>query len=187
MNIMLIDDEETILNVLSAFLEDCGYTVCCAHNGAAALKKLETTPNIDLIISDIRMPKINGIDFLRAVQVRYPHLPTILITGHGDEKIATDAFYNGAYDYLKKPISLKNLHNSVERLQKQKHFEYQYHAPSTTTTEISEAFHNISESIQQLSSICAAPHINNKQTQQLIDQINENLLELQNTLQAPTS
>ena len=125
MNILLVDDEESILQVVGDFLVDCGHNVVSAGDGAKALNLLEVRGDIGLIVSDIRMPKMNGLDFLRAVRGRFPGTPVILITGHGDENAAVAALQEGAYDYLKKPIKFNEFLTCVERIEDRNRLESQ--------------------------------------------------------------
>ena len=125
MNILLVDDEEHILQVLKDFLADCGYESFTASNGNEALSRLESGANIGLIVSDIRMPQMDGLEFLHAVRVRFPGVPVILITGHGDEQIAVSALQEGAFDYLKKPLKLEEFLSCVERVEARNQLETQ--------------------------------------------------------------
>ena len=97
MNILLVDDEEPILQVIGDFLRDCGHDVLSAGDGAEALKLLESCGDRELVVSDIRMPKLDGLGFLRAARVRHPGMPVVLMTGHGDEQVAIAALQEGAH------------------------------------------------------------------------------------------
>ncbi|MCZ6633320.1 MAG: response regulator [bacterium] len=123
MNILLVDDEEHILKIIADFLADCGYQTVTAANGTEALKCLERGADIGLIVSDIRMPKMDGLEFLRSVRVRFPGVPVVLITGHGDEQIAVAALQEGAFDYLKKPLKLNEFLSCVERVDERNQLE----------------------------------------------------------------
>ena len=74
MDILLVDDEEHILKIIADFLADCGYQTVTAANGTEALKCLERGADIGLIVSDIRMPKMDGLEFLRSVRRGSGHL-----------------------------------------------------------------------------------------------------------------
>ena len=117
MQLLIVDDQQQILNVIGDFVADCGHDVITATNGAEALAKLEDATQIGAVLSDIRMPKMDGIDFLKGVRVRFPGVPVVLMTGHGDESIATTALQEGAFDYLKKPISLTDLMGCINRIE----------------------------------------------------------------------
>ena len=117
MQLLIVDDQQQILNLLGDFVTDCGHEVITATNGAEALERLEDAAQIGAVLSDIRMPKMNGIDFLKGVRVRFPGIPVVLMTGHGDESIATTALQEGAFDYLKKPVSLVELMSCINRIE----------------------------------------------------------------------
>jgi len=116
-NILIVDDEESILNSIGNFLKDFNHEIKTFSSSVAALGYLNEAPAVDLIISDIRMPKINGIEFLEIVQIRNPGLPMLMMTGYGDEDIAVRAFQGGAFDYLKKPVSLRELLKVIKRIE----------------------------------------------------------------------
>ena len=125
MNILLVDDETSVIQVIGDFLTECGHCVIPAGDGAEALNTLEARGDIALIVSDIRMPRMDGIEFLRAVRVRFPGTPVILITGHGDEGVAVSALQEGAYDYLKKPVKLGEFLACVEGVEERNRLEAQ--------------------------------------------------------------
>jgi PAS domain S-box-containing protein len=117
MVILLVDDEAQILQVLGEFLAECGYEICRAKDGKEALQVLEEEGEVGLVISDIRMPRLDGLRLLRAVRVRFPGIPVVLMTGHGDEEVAVSALQEGATNYLKKPIKLNDLLECVEQVE----------------------------------------------------------------------
>lgn len=124
MRILLVDDEEKILHVLAETLTDAGHETTCAGDGAQALDVLHCG-SFDLVITDIRMPGMDGLELLDAVSTRFRGLPVILITGQGDEDTAISAVQRGAYDYLRKPVHLRVLMAAVQRLEQQHHLEQQ--------------------------------------------------------------
>ncbi|GEM_PF-2113600 len=119
MRIMLVDDEEDILRSVGGLLVDFGHEVIPARDGAEALGLLEGREGIGLIVSDIEMPGGDGIDLLRSVRARWTGVPVILMTGHGDDDRTVAAFHSGAYDYVKKPIRLRDLLTCVERVEEE--------------------------------------------------------------------
>ncbi len=123
MQLLIVDDQQQILDVLGDFVTDCGHEVVTATNGAEALAKLEDTAHVGAVLSDIRMPKMDGIDFLKGVRVRFPGIPVVLMTGHGDETIATTALQEGAFDYLKKPVRLTDLLSCIARIEERSKLE----------------------------------------------------------------
>jgi DNA-binding response OmpR family regulator len=121
--ILIVDDEETIAGVLGDFLTDCGHSISSSANGVEALKAIEVSSDTDLILSDIRMPIMDGIHLLKAMRVRHPGVPVMLMTGHGDESVAMSALREGAHGYLKKPIKLDELLAAVEQVEERKQLE----------------------------------------------------------------
>jgi len=111
---MLIDDEEHIRVAATQALELAGYTVYAFDRAEKALDLL----NADwpgAVISDIRMPGIDGMEFLQRCQVIDADLPIILITGHGDVSMAVEAMRAGAYDFIEKPFAVEDLVDTVGR------------------------------------------------------------------------
>ena len=105
--ILVVDDERSIRDTLKEILEFEGYLVDVAEDGAAALKSLNA--NIyDLVLSDIKMPKIDGMEFL-AEALKITDAPIVMISGHGTIETAVESLKLGAYDYLAKPLDLNRL------------------------------------------------------------------------------
>jgi signal transduction histidine kinase len=103
-DILLVDDEAGIRNVLGISLADLGYCVHTAENAAQALKMMEETrPSI--ILTDIKMPGMDGIGLLKAVKDRYPDTEVIMLTGHGDMELAVESLKFRATDFITKPVS----------------------------------------------------------------------------------
>lgn len=122
MRILLVDDEEAILRSLGEVLKDLGFEVATALDGDEALQQVAAQP-VDLVISDVKMPRMDGITLLSRLQAQAPGLPVILITGHGDEETAISALQEGARDYLRKPIRVKALLAAIKRVQDQQQLE----------------------------------------------------------------
>lgn len=125
MRVMIVDDEANIRSVVGDFLSDCGHEVLTAEGGADALAQLGEEGDVDAILSDVRMPRTNGLDLLRTVRVRHPGIPVVLMTGHGDESVATAALKFGALDYLKKPVALRELMQCMDRIDERRKLETQ--------------------------------------------------------------
>jgi signal transduction histidine kinase len=103
-DILLVDDEAGIRKVLSISLADLGYTVHASENAAAALTIIDVVrPSI--ILTDIKMPGMDGIELLRAIKDRYPETEVIMLTGHGDMDLAIESLKFQATDFITKPIS----------------------------------------------------------------------------------
>lgn len=112
--ILIIDDEKNIREGLAASLELEGYNTVLAENGKQGLE-LVSRGDIDLVITDLRMPEVTGEQVLEKVTSESPGVPVIVLTGHGSIDAAVDAMRNGAYDFLTKPLSLDRLALIVKR------------------------------------------------------------------------
>ncbi|MBC7236605.1 MAG: diguanylate cyclase [Chloroflexi bacterium] len=102
--ILIVDDQESIRDLLAALCEDEGYEVATAEDGAEALALLERG-SFDVGILDLLLPDIHGLDVLRRAKALYPEIEVIILTGHSDLQTAVEALRLGAYDYLQKPLA----------------------------------------------------------------------------------
>jgi DNA-binding NtrC family response regulator len=107
-NILIIDDEKAIRKTLSEILSYEGYKIDEAGDGEEGLKKAREK-EYDVILCDIKMPKIDGIEFLEKAKEANPDIPIIMISGHGTIETAVEAVKKGAYDYISKPPDLNRL------------------------------------------------------------------------------
>jgi DNA-binding NtrC family response regulator len=107
-NILIIDDEKSIRNVLKEILTNEGFSVDEATDGEEGLKKF-TAGSYDVVLCDIKMPKVDGIEFLQKVIDSQSETPVIMISGHGNIETAVDAVKKGAFDYISKPPDLNRL------------------------------------------------------------------------------
>ena len=107
-SILIIDDERAIRNVLKDILGSEGYKTDEAADGEEGLKKFLST-SFDVVLCDIKMPKIDGIEFLQKATEANPDVPIIMISGHGNIETAVDAVKKGAFDYISKPPDLNRL------------------------------------------------------------------------------
>ena len=103
--VLIVDDESTIIDSLEGILSDDGFEVIHAYNGYEALKKIDTY-SPDIVLLDIWMPGMDGIDTLKEIKKNHPSLPVVMITGHGSIESAVDATKSGAFDFLEKPLSI---------------------------------------------------------------------------------
>jgi two-component system, NtrC family, nitrogen regulation response regulator NtrX len=103
--VLIVDDEATIIESLEGILSDDGFEVMHAFNGYEALKKIEAE-SPDIVLLDIWMPGMDGIETLKEIKKIAPNLPVVMITGHGTIESAVDATKSGAYDFLEKPLSI---------------------------------------------------------------------------------
>ncbi|MGP1587001.1 MAG: sigma-54-dependent transcriptional regulator [Treponemataceae bacterium] len=112
--ILICDDEINIRQGLSESLEIEGYKTVLAENGRKALEYI-SKGDIDLVITDLRMPQVSGEQVLEKVTRETPGVPVIILTGHGSIDSAVEAMRNGAYDFLTKPFNLDQLTMIVKR------------------------------------------------------------------------
>ena len=104
-NILIIDDELGIRTVLKDVLEDEGHRAILAEDGFQGLRALESEP-VDVVILDVWLPNMGGIDVLKKIKKEYHDLEVIIISGHANINLAVQAVKLGAFDFLEKPLSL---------------------------------------------------------------------------------
>lgn len=107
-NVLIVDDEKNIRSGLGRALELDGHRCFLAADGREGLDVI-AAEEIDLVIADLRMPRLSGEELLRHVVEHYPTVPVIILTGHGTIETAVQAMRDGAYDFLTKPVSLDRL------------------------------------------------------------------------------
>jgi DNA-binding NtrC family response regulator len=107
-DILIIDDEKAIRKTLTEILSFEGYKIDEAADGEEGLKKFREK-NYDLVLCDIKMPKLDGIEFLQKAGEANPDVPVIMISGHGNIETAVEAVKKGAFDYISKPPDLNRL------------------------------------------------------------------------------
>lgn len=101
--ILVVDDEPMILRIFKRLLSEEGYTVLTARNGKEGLEVVRKK-NLELVILDLKLPDMSGIDILRRIRKLRKNVEVIVITGHGTMKTARAAMGLGAYDYITKPF-----------------------------------------------------------------------------------
>jgi response regulator RpfG family c-di-GMP phosphodiesterase len=118
--VLIVDDEKFIRDILADFLGMEGYIVRTAEDGNAALVELGNA-HYDLVISDLKMPRMGGIELLDAIGTAAPNALTVIMTGFGTVETAIDAMKRGAYDYILKPFKVEEVIRVVQRgLEKQR-------------------------------------------------------------------
>lgn len=125
--ILVIDDDDILRGSIADVLLASGYLVAEAQNGAEAIEIITQQGEFDVILSDVKMPHMDGIAFLKEVKARYPTISIVMLTGHGTIDTAVEAMRHGALNYLLKPATQDQLLESVaeaidvreETLQKQ--------------------------------------------------------------------
>ena len=124
-HILIIDDEKNYLLVLQTLLEDEGYTVTALSDPETALAFLQESA-VDVVVTDMKMPRITGLDVLERVKKQWPYIPVLIMTAFGTIESAVETMKYGAFDYITKPFSndelLLSIHNAVELAQA--HREY---------------------------------------------------------------
>jgi putative nucleotidyltransferase with HDIG domain len=117
--VLIVEDDQLIAESLGDFLKKKGYEISMALNGVDGLKMVQTK-SFDVVIADVMMPEMNGIQFLEQSKYDYPDLEIILMTGYADIKVAIEAMKKGASDFITKPFRLDQVERSVKRLLKKK-------------------------------------------------------------------
>ncbi|MEW5723197.1 MAG: sigma-54 dependent transcriptional regulator [Thermodesulfobacteriota bacterium] len=112
--ILVVDDEPNMRTALFEALTRQGHAVDLAENGEEALEKFRDHP-FDLVITDVRMPRLDGMELLRRLKKEAPTLPVIVVSGYGTVESAVEAMRAGAFDYILKPFSLDLIEEMVER------------------------------------------------------------------------
>ena len=118
-SILVVDDEKDFVEMLSLRLQEAGEKVSTAYSGKECLETLEKT-NIDVVILDIKMPGMDGMETLREIKKRFPIIEVIMLTGHGSTETAVEGMKSGAFDYLMKPADFDDLAAKLEGARKRK-------------------------------------------------------------------
>lgn len=119
-NVFVVDDEVTVLDAIGQTLGTLGVEVTCFINPAKCLEGLRSS-RCDLLIADLRMPEMDGIELLRKVKHHWPWVPVLVVTGYGDVPSAVRAIKAGAEDFVEKPLDKANLLRIVESILQESH------------------------------------------------------------------
>lgn len=111
--ILLVDDEEDVTLILSKRLERRGYSCGRAANGQEAVEAMEGEA-FPLVVMDVKMPVLNGVEALQRIAERWPKTQVILLSGHADMQLAVQAMTQGAFGYLMKPVDFEELLFKIE-------------------------------------------------------------------------
>lgn len=112
--ILIVDDEDNVRRMLTTAFSLQGHETHCASNGEEALQRFaDATP--DVVLMDIRMPEMNGIDALKVMRTQQPRIPVILMTAYAEVETAVEALRSGAFDYVIKPFDLDELNLLIQR------------------------------------------------------------------------
>ena len=120
--ILIVDDEPSIVKLLAEILREDGYRCLGCHSSLEALHMINTQ-RFDVVLSDVHMPGIDGMELLRLVREEHPKLPMVMVTGEGDIRVGVQAMKEGAYDYLLKPLNFGAALVSVQQVLKRKRME----------------------------------------------------------------
>ena len=115
-HVLVVDDEENVRKVIRLQLSETAYEVLEAEDGEQGIKILnDNALTVDLIICDVRMPKVNGIEAIAYFRREYPSTPVIVLTGYPDLKLAVDFMKEGVVEYLVKPVKKEQLIEAVDK------------------------------------------------------------------------
>lgn len=117
--VLIVDDEKDFVAMFSLRLQAQGEKVSTAYSGKQALEVLSQAP-IDVVILDIRMPGMDGIDTLKQIKTKHPLVEVILLTGHGSTETAVEGMKLGAFDYLMKPAEFEEIAIKLDAARKRK-------------------------------------------------------------------
>ncbi len=112
--ILVVDDDESLRWVTQAQMQQSGYDVAAAASGEDALEQIRRNPP-DLVITDLMMPRMSGLELLKKIRAEYPEIIIILVTAYGTIETAVEAMKAGAYDYITKPVNMDELRLTVAR------------------------------------------------------------------------
>jgi len=160
LNIIVVDDEEILRITIAGDLQDAGHNVLDFESPVKALEYIKLHPEVDIVITDIKMPQMDGMELLQKVKKIHPKIFFIIMTAYGTVKSAVKAIKLGAFDYITKPFEPEDLSNLIEKiteincLRKQnteykKHFENKYELKSYYGE--SESVNKIKENIKLVS------------------------------------
>lgn len=112
-NILLIDDEQGFVDTMAKRLDKRGFPVSVANSGQEGLDILDKNHGVDVVVLDVKMPGMDGIEVLKAIKVTYPLVEVIMLTGHATVENAIDGMKCGAFDYMMKPCDMDELLTKV--------------------------------------------------------------------------
>ncbi|WP_300460997.1 sigma-54 dependent transcriptional regulator [Desulfobacula sp.] len=136
-SILVVDDETSMCEFLDVLLSKQGYKVSDAKNGKQALKKIEKN-DYDLVLSDIRLGDITGLDVLRGAKKKNPNTVVIMISAYSTTEIAVEAMNEGAYDFVPKPFDNNELKHTIQRALELKTLD---HEKESTSSELQSSIH----------------------------------------------
>lgn len=114
-HVLVVDDDISHCTIIQALMKGWGFDVTLAHNGLEAVERVKQTP-FDLVLSDVRMSEMDGIEALKAMKAYNPAIPILIMTAYSNVESAVEAIKSGAYDYLTKPLDFDMLRLTIERV-----------------------------------------------------------------------
>ena len=121
-SVLLVDDEVSFIETLAKRLTNRGFTVATAFSGQEALKTLEGMgpSRVDVVLLDVKMPGMDGLETLAAVKGRFPTIEVIMLTGHATVEAAIEGMKRGAFDFMMKPADIELVVGKIEEACRQK-------------------------------------------------------------------
>ncbi|MDA8079309.1 MAG: response regulator [Nitrospiraceae bacterium] len=112
--ILVVDDDPFVLETVSALLDECGYTVIACSGGDEALMRFQEA-EVDVVLSDIKMPHMSGIDLIAKLHNLNPEVPVVLMTAYAELDVAIDAIRKAAFDFIIKPYKIEHLLHTIKK------------------------------------------------------------------------
>jgi DNA-binding NtrC family response regulator len=150
--ILVIDDEPVVLKSCDRILSEEGYEIQTVQTGAEGLQKL-AGDKFDIVLTDLMMPEMSGMEILKRIIVSYPDSITVMMTGYSTVQTAVEAMKLGAYDYIPKPFTPEELIESVEHALEKKKQDHELIYPRVEALEFRDGLHNLlgkSEKMQEV-------------------------------------
>ena len=114
--VLVVDDDANVLDVIASMLEDLGCEVVCAASAPEALAMLASNEKISILITDINMPGMDGLQLLGEIKQRHPGLPVMMVTAYGDDERRLRASEYGATEFITKPVDFGLLKRQLQQL-----------------------------------------------------------------------
>ena len=113
--LLIVEDEERMRRLFELVLKPAGYQLLLARSGDEALRVIQEHESLDMIITDLQLGAVSGMDVLEAARQQVPDVPVLIVTGYGTVKSAVEAMQKGAYDYISKPVDNEELKIVIAR------------------------------------------------------------------------
>ncbi len=141
LKLFFIDDDKTICTLIEEYFSDEGYNIQCTSSAIEAINILKNNA-FDIVVTDIRMPDIDGIEILSWIKENKPEIEVIIVTGHGSMESAIRAMKIGSYDYLQKPFRLNQLKIIIDNIAEDKHHRKHCYLSKKIKSDIKPSFKN---------------------------------------------